>query len=277
MNQQHYILTPLQNAKLSENPIPHEWDSRIFSDYCKTPYICLYATCFPCCALASAKTVFDNTDWFFNCCCFSLNCGLVRNYIRQGYRINGKVGTSDCCITCCCSPCVLTQLLNEVTARGPIKHFSNRNLNIIHSTTNSKSNTHETPWITEQLTSSEEENVNQNMFGDSDLCDLCCTFITSQCEILSLFTDFAGVPFWFSLCSTPLCPCCCVNYCQVHHLIRKSYGIGQFCDYYCYWSPFFPTFFIFFLPHFLFSLSYYLFSLKLILYYTNLLYLYALH
>jgi hypothetical protein len=44
---------------------------------------------------------------------------LVRNYIRQGYEIKGRVGWSDCCCSCWFFPCVATQLLNEVESRGP--------------------------------------------------------------------------------------------------------------------------------------------------------------
>jgi hypothetical protein len=46
---------------------------------------------------------------------------LTRNYIRQGYSIGGRVGLADCFSSCCCYPCSVIQIVNEVTLRGPIR------------------------------------------------------------------------------------------------------------------------------------------------------------
>lgn len=44
---------------------------------------------------------------------------MVRNYVRMGYGIEGRIGMSDCCIASYCAPCVAVQMLNEVESRGP--------------------------------------------------------------------------------------------------------------------------------------------------------------
>ena len=89
------------------------WQSGLFSGYCLNCFNCLYATIFPMCALASAKTQFDGSDFMFNFFCFGTNVAVVRNYIRNGYGIRGRVGVSDFCISSLFYPCVITQLLNE--------------------------------------------------------------------------------------------------------------------------------------------------------------------
>ena len=97
------------------------WNNSLFGGcLCNDVFNCLYGTFFPACALSSAKSLFDGSDWCFNCICFSHNPCLMRNYIRRGYGINGRIGISDCFLTTVCLPCVAVQLLNEVGTRGPV-------------------------------------------------------------------------------------------------------------------------------------------------------------
>lgn len=181
------------------------WENPLWNGYCAVPYNACYGTCFPCCALASAKTLFDGSDWFFNFCCFSCHCAVVRSYIRQGYEIDGRVGMGDCCCSMLCYPCVVTQLLNEVSTRGP-KIISVRSMR-------------EGAWLAEDMAEEHQH--------ESDPLDILCTFMTSECEVLNLFSEFTGAPFWFGICHSPCSLfCCCINICQANHLARKSYGIG---------------------------------------------------
>ena len=45
------------------------------------------------------------------------NYSILRNYVRQGYELEGDA-SEDCLLSTFCSPCVVTQLLNEVSDRG---------------------------------------------------------------------------------------------------------------------------------------------------------------
>ena len=53
--------------------------------WCYNPVTCLYSTFCPPCAIATAKSTFDGSDWCFNCVCFGLNPCIVRNYVRYLY------------------------------------------------------------------------------------------------------------------------------------------------------------------------------------------------
>ena len=152
--------------------------------WCYNPLTCLYGTCCPCCAVASAKTMFDGSDWCFNCVCFGANPCIVRNYVRMGYEIDGRAGYSDCFCPCVCCPCAVTQLLNEVTYRGP-KIYS----------TKKAGSTPGTSWMAERSTSS--------LCGD--VPDFLCTFLTCNCESANVFSQLSGVPFWFALCFSNIC------------------------------------------------------------------------
>ena len=111
--------------------------------------------------------------------CDSSNRYLTITLNSLGYEIEGRVGYSDCfCPTVCC-PCAVTQLLNEVASRGP---------KIISATSG--------PWLAEKK--------DYSALGDP--CDFFCTFLTCKCEMANVFSQLAGVPFWFALCS---------NFCQV--------------------------------------------------------------
>ena len=102
------------------------WNHHVFTGYCCNSVCnCCYGTCLSPCAAASLKSEFDGSQfcynlwWLCNPCpivsCF--NYALLRNYIRKGYGINGDP-EDDCLLSACCTSCVITQLLNEVTERG---------------------------------------------------------------------------------------------------------------------------------------------------------------
>lgn len=99
--------------------INNKWRHPVLCGYCHNLQNCLHGTFCPCSAVATAKSSFDGSDWMFNFLCFGCYPHQVRNFIRSGYQIDGRVGTSDFLITSICYPCVATQLLNEVDSRGP--------------------------------------------------------------------------------------------------------------------------------------------------------------
>lgn len=85
---------------------------------------CLYGFCCPPCATASARSRFDNSDWWMNL--FFLNSYTAYKMISEGYSIE----TDPCCdcYTCRCDicrgfwcmPCTVVQMLNEVKFRNPL-------------------------------------------------------------------------------------------------------------------------------------------------------------
>lgn len=97
----------------------NNWKNPLFYGIFDDLFNCMYGTFCPICAIASAKSKFDGSSWCFNCCCFGCSPQITRNYIRVGYDIDGRVGTSDMTIPKYCCPCVAVQMLNEVEIRGP--------------------------------------------------------------------------------------------------------------------------------------------------------------
>lgn len=102
------------------------WNTNIFSDYCAgSGCNCCFGTFLQPCAAASIKSHFDGSSWSYSLwwlcspcpiisCC---NYSILRNYVRTGYGIEGTAA-QDCCLSTFCTPCVLTQMLNEVSSRG---------------------------------------------------------------------------------------------------------------------------------------------------------------
>ena len=119
-------------------------------------------------ALASAKSQFDGSEWCFNVCCFSFSPCIVRNYVRMGYEIDGRVGYSDCFCPTLCAPCAITQLLNETNSRG--QKISSVKTNI------------ESPWLAEKK--------EYSCLGDP--CDFLCTFVTCPCEVANVYAQLSG-------------------------------------------------------------------------------------
>jgi Cys-rich protein (TIGR01571 family) len=145
-----------------------QWNAGLTTEFCLNCCTCCFGTCFPMCALATVKSQFDGSDLCFNCICFSWNVSVVRHYIRTGYGIEGQAGYSDCCLSCCCMPCVITQLLNEVAIRGPRMEPE---LSI---------NDH--PWSVKR----EEVPI------CSDPCDTCFTFCCATCEVTNSYSQLTG-------------------------------------------------------------------------------------
>ena len=114
----------------------------------------------------------------------------------MGYKIDGRVGMSDCFGALCCTPCSAVQLLNEVDYRGP-----------------KTSAGAPSPYMAPEK--------NASCLGDP--CDFCMTCACSGQEIAGLFSAFSGVPLWFSFCSA--------NLCSTKNLMRHSYEIeGDDCS-----------------------------------------------
>ncbi|KAH3756107.1 hypothetical protein Pelo_12095 [Pelomyxa schiedti] len=79
---------------------------------------CLYGWCCPFCAMASARSKYDGSDWCFNCMCGTPS--FIRNIIREGYGIEGNC-CNDLLVGWCCSPCASIQAIGEVKKRGSPK------------------------------------------------------------------------------------------------------------------------------------------------------------
>ena len=167
---------------------------------------CCYGLTFPLCALASAKTLHDNSNFCYNFTCFSCFPALTRSYIRQGYNIGGRIGLADCFSSCCCYPCSVIQLINEVSIRGPIKTPTHDKL------MNKIKN--ENFWFV--------EHTEFDVLGDP--CDFIMSSFTFQFEIIGLIAQLMRAPFWFGCCIVP------VNVCQLNHIVRRKYDIpGNEC------------------------------------------------
>lgn len=103
-----------------------EWSSGLFScfDDCGS---CMFGWCCAPCAIASARSDFDGSNWCFNCCCANwYSCGYgfcaTRNIVREGYHIEGSC-IGDLCLPfwCCTGPCALCQVLRETKIRGQVQ------------------------------------------------------------------------------------------------------------------------------------------------------------
>jgi Cys-rich protein (TIGR01571 family) len=98
------------------NASKSEWSSKLFG-LDKDPKLCLYAICLPCCAMATARSEYDDSNFIFNL--LSLNAPMGRNIVRAGYGIEGNP-VEDIVLSQFCTPCVVAQILNEVRKRGAI-------------------------------------------------------------------------------------------------------------------------------------------------------------
>eukprot|EP00999_Lentomonas_sp_LEN2_P003070 NODE_923_length_1115_cov_129.281377_g880_i0.p1 GENE.NODE_923_length_1115_cov_129.281377_g880_i0~~NODE_923_length_1115_cov_129.281377_g880_i0.p1 ORF type:complete len:250 (+),score=48.87 NODE_923_length_1115_cov_129.281377_g880_i0:81-830(+) len=96
----------------------NQWSNGTFSCLGDIPF-CLYAWCFPNCAMASARNDWDNSNWCFNC--LVMHPALLRNMVREAYGIEGDC-LGDLCWSCWCPLCVITQTRAEIKARGPLSN-----------------------------------------------------------------------------------------------------------------------------------------------------------
>jgi len=179
------------------------WQNELICGCFNNPINCLIGCFCPAIALSLAKSRFDGSDFCFNCVCFSCSPLLVRNYIRKGYGIKGRVGCGDCLASVCCPNCVSTQLLNEVDSRGP---------KIV-----SVQNEHDGPFLAPE----------RDYSCSGDMIDCCCVTLNIQLESAGLYSTLMAVPMWVAYGA---------NVCQVKHITRKLYGIGgNDCVDDCYW------------------------------------------
>jgi len=91
-----------------------EWNTGLFEFKRPLP-VCLYAWCLPCCATATARHEYDDSDFIFNL--LTLNPTMARNIIREGYGIQGNA-CEDILVTSFLQPCAVAQMLEEVRKRG---------------------------------------------------------------------------------------------------------------------------------------------------------------
>jgi len=103
-----------QLVRVCDNVKTKPWSSGLFSCHQNCGH-CLNSFCCPCCAIATARTAYDDSSWAFNCCC--LGPCATRNIIREGkFNIEGDC-LGDMCVGCCCIPCSSAQLLRELDHR----------------------------------------------------------------------------------------------------------------------------------------------------------------
>ena len=171
------------------------------STSCSNKYNYIYGCCCPACAVATAKSEFDGSNWIFNLCCFGLttNHCIVRTYIRKGYDIEGN-HMSDCFYGTCCMSFSAIQLLNEVNTRGARK----TNVKPVHASIQKYENIfRETPICF--------DSISKNI-------DCICSCMNIQCETASVYSNITGYPLWFSYLSN-------IHIGQINHLIRQEYNI----------------------------------------------------
>lgn len=75
---------------------------------------CMFGLCCPVCAIASARSSYDRSNFLFNCLC--MHPAVSRNIVRQGLNIKGDC-LDDLMTTLWCMHCAATQLLREVESK----------------------------------------------------------------------------------------------------------------------------------------------------------------
>jgi Cys-rich protein (TIGR01571 family) len=98
------------------NAAKAEWSTKLLA-MDKDKMVCLYSLCLPCCAMATARTEYDESNFIFNL--LTLNPSMGRSIIRAGYGIEGNT-VEDIVLPLFCQPCVVAQMLEEVRKRGAI-------------------------------------------------------------------------------------------------------------------------------------------------------------
>lgn len=148
--------------------------------------ICAYTFCCPTCAMASARTEYDSSNWMLNCCCLT-PCAF-RNIIREGYGIQGSCGL-DVLLSLFLPHCTITQASMEVRSRpGPGK----------------------------QLTTPESFSTGFTECGQDigGLCLACCCFQASLAQSRSKYDN-----------SNFLFNCCCVPPTILANIVREGYNL----------------------------------------------------
>jgi len=111
---------------MAANPAPVLYTgwSYSFFNYGDNCGKCICALCFPGCAAARARTIYDNSSCLFNYCCLT-PCA-VRNIIREGYGIMGDC-MEDLCFTCAFPACAIAQAWAETERRGGLSKATTTN------------------------------------------------------------------------------------------------------------------------------------------------------
>ncbi len=162
---------------------------------------CLFACCFPQCALASARHNMDDSNWCVNCCC--LSPAPARWMIRTGYNIGGGNAHWDCWVTMCCKPCAVNQMYQTTLQFG-------------------KASTTVGPQF----------NVNEREGWKNRACKDKCydCFYSMVCNPCAngYVMQSVGMPFWFGcLLVNPVMALSILRY---HHRIKPWANNDAWCD-----------------------------------------------
>jgi len=168
--------------------------SGIPSACCAEPTTACYGLwCCPC-AFASLRTKYDGSSWWFNLCC--VLSPVVRNVIREGYKITGST-SDDIYFSYCCWPCVYAQAAMEI--------------DLPHRRQQSRIQSEGSAQWTWGLLSCE--------------CTKSCLYAYTchACAAADVRSSFDGSDFCFN--------CCCVGLPLINNIIRMAYGInGSTCN-----------------------------------------------
>jgi len=118
-----HAVTRHNKTNLGATILPQEWRTGLLCCCEGGAGSCLYGFCCPPCAVASARSRLDNSDWWMNL--FFLNSYTAYKLVAERYNIE-----TDACCDCyncqcdiCrgfwCMPCIVVQMLNEVKGRTP--------------------------------------------------------------------------------------------------------------------------------------------------------------
>eukprot|EP00656_Telonema_subtile_P033956 TRINITY_DN38102_c0_g1_i1.p1 TRINITY_DN38102_c0_g1~~TRINITY_DN38102_c0_g1_i1.p1 ORF type:complete len:254 (-),score=22.49 TRINITY_DN38102_c0_g1_i1:266-1027(-) len=181
-----------------------QWTSGLCScfDDCGS---CFYALCCPCCANASARTAFDNSNFCFNCLCVS-PC-VVRNLVREAYNIEGTC-CGDLLCPCFCNCCAISQVIREVKARG--------SATAVNMVTN-------TGHVVRMESPDGANQWSSGLCSCFDDCGSCCyACFCPSCAVASAGSRYDGSNCCFN--------CLVKNPCVTHSIIREGkYNIDGTC------------------------------------------------
>eukprot|EP00052_Salpingoeca_macrocollata_P021964 m.189410 g.189410 ORF g.189410 m.189410 type:complete len:288 (-) comp21672_c0_seq4:185-1048(-) len=190
-----YQSTQPQMVKMQAHLPLEPWRFSTFSCFSGSGANCLCGTFCKPCAVASARSNFDDSNWCFNLLC--LTAPAMRNIIREGYHIQGSC-PEDIALGLCCYPCVACQGLNEVDQRGMVKYTWGANRSA-------------TPVEFQYKICSCFSNWGTFWYG------LCCM----PCALASARSEFDSSNWCFN--------CLCVSPCLARSVVREGYNISGNC------------------------------------------------
>lgn len=173
---------------MSEITTLEKFDIDLFE--CGSMNFCLYSWFCPCAAIAEAKSLMDESDFFFNSTC--LNVVTMRWLIRTAYGIPGDA-CNDCLMGCFCLPCTANQILQTT-------------------------NNHRNPTADGGRAKNRDEyrSAAQSCSFSNCLWACCCPF----CAVGTGLEQSLGMPWLFG--------CLCVAPCASYQLQRYQYRIKGF-------------------------------------------------